>query len=159
MQGDICECLLIKVINKILNKNNKRVLLNERALNLEKFNAFKVETLKGNVKRHFNVGGYHHMNGGGEGSPPMRRPWREGAPPPPIKGHPFPPSSSHLLVKDISPPLELFPHGLGLARYMFPVAIRQERVVLPLHRWSEEAEVDRCLERVCEHGCAADLRR
>jgi hypothetical protein len=47
--------LLIKVINKILNKFNKRVLLNERALNLEKFNAFKVETLKGNVKRHFNV--------------------------------------------------------------------------------------------------------
>ena len=47
--------MLIKVINKILNKFNKRVLLNERALNLEKLNAFKVETLKGNVKRHFNV--------------------------------------------------------------------------------------------------------
>lgn len=43
-------CLLIKVINKILNKNNKRVLLNERALNLEKFNAFKVDILKENVK-------------------------------------------------------------------------------------------------------------
>jgi len=69
------------------------------------------------------------MNGGGEGSPPMRRPWREGAPPPPIKGHPFPPSSTHLLVKDLSPPLELFPHGLGLARYMFPVAFRLEGVV------------------------------
>ena len=103
--------------------------------------------------------GYHHMNGGGEGSPPMRRPWREGAPPPPIKGHPFPPSSTHLLVKDLSLPLEFIPHGLGLARYMFPVAFRQERVVLPLHRWSEEAEVARCLERVCEHGCAAVLRR
>ena len=49
--------MLIKVINKILNKFNKRVLLNERALNLEKLNAFKVETLKGNVKRHFNVEG------------------------------------------------------------------------------------------------------
>ena len=47
LQGVLCECLLIKVINKILNKINKRVLLNERALNLEKFNAFKVETLKG----------------------------------------------------------------------------------------------------------------
>src|SRR3954470_24012767 len=56
-------------------------------------------------------------------------------------------------------PSRIYPHGLGLARYMFPVAIRQERVVLPLHRWSEEAEVARCLERVCEHGCAADLRR
>ena len=28
-QGVLCECLLIKVINKILNKINKRVLLNE----------------------------------------------------------------------------------------------------------------------------------
>ena len=65
---------------------------------------------------------------GGEGSPPMgRRPWG-GVPPPPIKGHPLPPSSSHLLVKDLSPPLELFPHGLGLARYMFPVAFRLEGV-------------------------------
>ena len=82
-----------------------------------------------------------------------------GCPPPPIKGAPLLTCLSHLLVKDLSPPLEFIPHGLGLARYMFPVAIRQERVVLPLHRWSEEAEVARCLERVCEHGCAADLRR
>ena len=100
------------------------------------------------------------MNGGGEGSPPHAPAMeRGGTPPPPIKGHPFPPSSSHLLVKDLSLPLVFIPHGLGLARYMFPVAIRQERVVLPLHRWSEEAEVARCLERVCEHGCAAVLRR
>ena len=49
--------MLIKVINKVLNKFNKRVLLNERALNLENFNAFKVGTLKGNEKRHFNVEG------------------------------------------------------------------------------------------------------
>ena len=83
-------------------------------------------------------------------------PW---VPPSPYKRSPLPLSHSHLLVKDLSPPLEFIPHGLGLARYMFPVAIRQERVVLPLHRWSEEAEVARCLERVCEHGCAADLRR
>ena len=82
-----------------------------------------------------------------------------GCPPPPIKGAPPLTCLSHLLVKDLSPPLEFIPHGLGLARYMFSVAIRQERVVLPLHRWSEEAEVARCLERVCEHGCAADLRR
>jgi hypothetical protein len=82
-----------------------------------------------------------------------------GCPPLPYKSPPSPPLTPHLLVKDLSPPLEFIPHGLGLARYMFPVAIRQERVVLPLHRWSEEAEVARCLERVCEHGCAADLRR
>jgi hypothetical protein len=62
-------------------------------------------------------------------------------------------------VKDLSPPLEFIPHGLGLARYMFPMAIRQESVVLPLHRWSKEAEVAWCLVRVCEHGCVADLRR
>ena len=94
----------------------------------------------------------------GGGSPMARRmaPW---VPPSPYKRSPIPLSPSHLLVKDLSPPLEFIPHGLGLARYMFPVAIRQERVVLPLHRWSEEAEVARCLERVCEHGCAADLRR
>ena len=82
-----------------------------------------------------------------------------GCPLPPIKGTPSPLSRSHLLVKDLSPPLEFIPHGLGLARYMFPVAIRQERVVLPLHRWNKEAEVARCLVRVCEHGCAAALRR
>src|SRR3954470_5047438 len=75
------------------------------------------------------------------------------------KRHPSPLSHSHLLVKDLSPPLEFIPHGLGLARYIFPMAIRQGRVVLPLHRWSEEAEVTRCLGRVCEHGCAAYLRR
>ena len=57
LQGAICECLLIKVIKKILNKFNKRVLLNERALNLEKLNAFKVETLIENVKGHIYVEG------------------------------------------------------------------------------------------------------
>ena len=56
-QGVLCECLLIKIINKILNKINKIVLLNERALNLEKFNAFKVETLIENVKGHIYVEG------------------------------------------------------------------------------------------------------
>src|SRR3954464_9786212 len=60
-----------------------------------------------------------------------------GSPPPPIKGSPPLTCLSHLLVKDLSPALEFIPHGLGLARYMFPVAIRQERVVLPMHRWTE----------------------
>ena len=70
-----------------------------------------------------------HMKRGGQGgSPHAPAMERGGTPPPPIKGHPFPPSSSHLLVKDLSPPLELFPHGLGLARYMFPVALRLEGV-------------------------------
>ena len=87
-------------------------------------------------------------------------PWTLGALPLPYKRHPSPHFSlTPPREGSLSPPLEFIPHGLGLARYMFPVAIRQERVVLPLHRWSEEAEVARCLERVCEHGCAADLRR
>src|SRR5215216_1768189 len=98
------------------------------------------------------------MNEGGEGAAPMAGGYHRGCPPSPIKGTPLLTSHSHLLVKDLSPPLEFIPHGLGLAIYMFPVAIRQERVVLLLHRWSDEAEVARCLERVCEHGCAALLR-
>src|SRR3954463_9209292 len=95
----------------------------------------------------------------GRGQPPWPASTPLGALPPPIKGSPLLTCLSHLLVKDLSPPLEFIPHGLGLARYMFPMAIRQERVVLPLHRWSEEAEVARCLVRVCEHGCAAAFRR
>src|SRR3954471_8778769 len=98
------------------------------------------------------------MKRGGQGGSPMRRPppW---VPPSSYKRSP----SSHL---SLTPPREgslspsrIYPHGLGLARYMFLVTIRQERVVLPLHRWSKEAEVARCLVRVCEDGCAADLRR
>src|SRR3954466_9086770 len=108
---------------------------------------------------HFEWELHPHECGRGGGSPHGRAPCPFGAPPLPYKRPPSPPLKAHLLVKDLSPPLEFIPHGLGLARYMFPVAIRQERVVLPLHRWSEEAEVARCLERVCEHGCAADLRR
>ena len=100
-----------------------------------------------------------HMKRGGQGGIPHAPATPLGFPPPPIKGAPLLTCLSHLLVKDLSPPLEFIPHGLGLARYMFPVAIRQERVVLPLHRWSEEAEVSRCLVCVCEHGCAAALRR
>ena len=100
-----------------------------------------------------------HMKRGGQGGSPHAPATPLGFPTPPIKGTPLLTCLSHLLVKDLSPPLEFIPHGLRLARYMLPVAIRQERVVLPLHRWSEEAEVARCLERVCEHGCAADLRR
>src|SRR4051812_23761744 len=94
---------------------------------------------------------------GGQGASPMHRPPPWGSPLS-YKRHPFLTSHSHLLVKDLSPPLVFIPHGLGLARYMFPVPIRHERVVLPLHRWSDEAEVAQCLGRVCEHGCAAMLR-
>src|SRR3954463_976380 len=98
------------------------------------------------------------MKRGGQGGSPMRRPPPWGSPssykrsPPPHLSL-IPPREGSLS------PLEFIPHVLGLARYMFPMAIWQQRVVLPLHRWSEEAEVARCLERVCEHGCAADLRR
>ena len=83
------------------------------------------------------------MNEGRERGHPRAPATPLGFPPPPIKGTPLPLSQSHLLVKDLSPPLEFIPHGLGLVRYMFPVAIREEIVVLPLHRWSEEAEVAR----------------
>ena len=100
-----------------------------------------------------------HMNEGRERGQPHPLATPLGNPPPPMNGTPLLTSHSHLLVKDLSSPLVFIPHGLGLARYMFPVAFRQERVVLPLHHWSEEAEVARCLERVCEHGCAADLWR
>ena len=98
------------------------------------------------------------MKRGGKGGSPHAPATPLGFPPPPIKGAPLLTCLTHLLMKDLSPPLEFIPHGLGLARYMFPVAIRQERVVLSLHRWSEEAEVARCLVRVCEHGCIAVLR-
>src|SRR4051812_14613867 len=96
---------------------------------------------------------------GWEGAAPWLGAWPLVFPPLPIKEAPLPLSHSQLLVKDLSPPLEFIPHCLGLARYMFPMAILQERVVLPLHRWSEEAKVARCLVRVCKHGCATDLRR
>ena len=93
------------------------------------------------------------------GAAPWLGAWPLGCPSLPYKRPPSPPHNTHLLVKDLSPPLEFIPHGLGLARYMFPVAIREERVVLPLHRWSEEAEVARCLERVTDCGSAAGTRR
>ena len=69
------------------------------------------------------------MNGGGEGSPPpMRRPWREGAPPSSYKRPPIP---SFILTPPCEgslSPSRIIPHGLGLARYMFPVAFRLEGV-------------------------------
>ena len=78
------------------------------------------------------------MNGGGEESPPPCAGHEGGVPsPPPIKGPPLTPSSSHLLMKDLSPPLVLFPHGLGLARYMFLVALSGKELLLPLLCWSE----------------------
>src|SRR3954471_16743531 len=55
------------------------------------------------------------------GAPPWPPAMASGLPPPPIKRSPPLTSHSHLLVKDLSPPLE-FPHGLGSGRYMFLVA-------------------------------------
>src|SRR4051812_29426356 len=49
------------------------------------------------------------MNEGVEGTAPMAGGHPLGCPPPPIKGTPCPLSHSHLLVKDLSPPLEFIP--------------------------------------------------
>ena len=88
------------------------------------------------------------------GHPPMRRPWREGAPPSSYKRPPIPsfiltpPCEGSLSPSRIIPPwsriseihvpggissgrsccFRWIPHGLGLARYMFPVAFRLEGV-------------------------------
>ena len=78
-----------------------------------------------------------HMNEGGEGAAPMAGGHPLGCPPPPIKGAPLLTCLSHLLVKDLSPPLEIIPHGLGLARYMFPVAISGKELLLLLLCWRE----------------------
>ena len=63
-------------------------------------------------------------------------PWPLGASPLPYKRPPSPPHNTHLLVKDLSPPL-VIPHGLGLARYMFSVALSEKELLLPLLCWSE----------------------
>src|SRR3954468_19448136 len=143
---------VIKVIDKILNKIKEFCLMRVCI----KFGGNLMAILSGilsggNLKEFCEWSVHPHEEGRERGSPH--------APATPLTPPPLLTSHSHLLVKDLSPPLEFIPHGLGLARYMFPVANRQERVVLPLHRGSEEAEVARCLERVCEHGCAAVLRR
>ena len=62
------------------------------------------------------------------GHPPMRRPWREGAPPSSYKRPRIP---SFILTPPCEgslSPSRIIPHGLGLARYMFPVAFRLEGV-------------------------------
>src|SRR5215216_1991287 len=84
---------------------------------------------------------------------------KEGHPPPPIKGHPLLTSHSHLLVKDLSPPLVLFPHGLGLARYMFLVALSRKELLLPLLCWSEGWRLSgyRTCVRSRMHRCFAVL--
>ena len=143
---------VIKVIDKILNKIKEfylmRVCIKFGGNLMGIWVGFWVE----GIERIFVSGVSTHMNEGrARGQPPCAG-HPLGVPPPPIKGTPLLTSHSHL-VKDLSAPLEFIPQGLGLARYMFPVAIRQERVVLPLHRWSEEAEVAQCLVHVCEHGC------
>src|SRR3954468_12920036 len=149
---------VIKVIVKILNKITEFYLMRVCI----KFGGNLMASLSGilsggNLKEFCEWSVHPHEEGRARGQPPCAG-HPLGVPPPPIKGASLLTCLSHLLVKDLSPPLEFIPHGLVLARYMFPVAIRKERVVLPLHRWSEEAEVARCLERVCEHGCAAVLR-
>src|SRR4051812_23364054 len=146
---------VIKVIDKILNKIKEFYLMRVCI----KFGGNLMAILSGGNLKEFVSGVSTHMKRGGQGGSPHAPATPLGFPPSPIKVTPLLTSHSHLLVKDLSPPLELIPHGLGLARYMFPVAIRKERVVLLLHRCSEEAEVARCLERVCEHGCAVVLRR
>ena len=100
------------------------------------------------------------MNGGGEGSPPWDASHGEGYPPPPIKGSPLTPSHSHLLVKDLSPLLELFPHGLGLATYMFPVEFRLEGVdasTASLERGGGGCSVPRMCVRARMRRCFAAL--
>src|SRR3954463_8024731 len=149
----------IKVIDKTLNKIKEFHLMRVCI----KFGGNLMACLSGilsggNLKEFCEWSVHPHEEGRARGQPPCAG-HPLGVPPSSYKRHPCPHFSLTPPVKDLSPPLEFIPHGLGLARYMFPVAIRQERVVLPLHRWSEEVEVARCLERVCEHGCAADLRR
>src|SRR3954463_12972655 len=149
---------VIKVIDKILNKIKEFYLIRVCI----KFGGNLMACLSGilsggNLKEFCEWSVHPHEEGRARVQPHVPA-TPLGFPPPPIKGTPLFTSHSHLLVKDLSPPLEFIPHRLGLARYMFPVAIRQERVVLPLHRWSEKVEVSRCLERVCEHGCDTDLR-
>src|SRR5215216_2002594 len=56
--------------------------------------------------------------GGGSRMAGRHAPW---VPPLPYKSPPSPPLKAHLLAKDLSPPFRI-PHGLGSARYMFPVA-------------------------------------
>ena len=147
---------VIKVIDKILNKIKEFYLMRVCIKFGGNLMGIWVEKIEGPFCE-WSV--HPHEWGIGEGTLHGRRPCPLGLPPLPYIRSP---SShfSHTPPREGSlSPLEFIPHGLGLARYMFPVAIRQERVVLPLHRWSEEAEVARCLERVCKHGCAAVLRR
>src|SRR4051812_47028186 len=93
----------------------------------------------------------------GVGQPPWPPATPLGAPSPPIKSPLLPLSHSHLLPKDLSPPLE-FPHGLGSARYMCPCGFFWKDLLLPLLCWSEGVEVVGIPERVCDHGCTTALR-
>ena len=68
------------------------------------------------------------MNEEEVGAPPLASGHGRGGAPLSYKKPPLLPHKAHLLVKDISPPLDILPHGLGLARYMFPMACRLEGV-------------------------------
>ena len=100
-----------------------------------------------------------HMNEGGEGAAPMAGGQPLGVPPPSYKRIPTSSLSLTPPREGSLSPSRIYPPWSRTSKIHVPVAIRQERVVPPMHRWSEEAEVARCLERVCEHGCAAVLRR
>ena len=87
-----------------------------------------METLKGNVKRHFNVEGLPPHEWGRWGFTPHAPAMERGGTPSSYKRPPIP---SFILTPPYEgslSPLELFPHGLGLARYMFPVTFRLEGV-------------------------------
>ena len=88
------------------------------------------------------------------GSPPLATGHGEGLPPSPYKRPPTP--SSHLAP----PPREgsllplIIPHGLGLARYMFPVALHLEGVAASaasLERGGGGCSVDRTCVRSQMH--------
>src|SRR3954462_15403656 len=150
---------VIKVIDKILNKIKEFYLMRVCIKFCGNLMACLSGILSGGNLKEFCEWSVHpHEEGRARGLPPCAG-HPLGVPPSSYKRHPSPHFSLTPPREGSLSPSRIYPHGLGLARYMFPVAIRQERVVLPLHRWSEEAEVSRCLERVCEHGCAADLRR
>ena len=64
------------------------------------------------------------MNEGGEGAAPMAGGHPLGVTPSSYKRHPSPHFSLTPPREGSIPPIEFIPHGLGLARYMFLVAIR-----------------------------------
>src|SRR3954462_11881263 len=126
--------LVIKVIDKILNKIKEFYLMRVCI----KFGGNLMAILSGilsggNLKEICEWSVHPHEEGRARGQPPCAG-HPLGVPPSSYKRSPLPHLSLTPPREGSLSPLEFIPHGLGLARYMFPVAIRQERVVLPLHR-------------------------